>query len=105
MDATFSKIDKIDPTYLRRSPRVDIMDETKINADQNTADRYYANKVEGPPNFISEIFFLTVAAHHYGLEAASSKLVQLQRDLKYMEKRLGEIESERQKFEHVSETQ
>lgn len=102
MDATFSKIDKIDPTYLRRCPRVHIKDETKINADQKTADDFYATKVEGPPNFISEIFFLTVAAHHYGLEAASSKLVQLQRDLKFMEKRLGEIESERQKFEHVS---
>ena len=102
MDATFSKVDKIDSTYLRKSPRINIKDETKINADQITADRFYAHKVEGSSNFISEIFFLTVAAHHYGSEAASSKLVQLQRDLKYMEKRLEEIENERQKFTHVS---
>ena len=102
MDATFSKVDKIDPSYLRKSPRIEIEDETKINADQNTADRFYADRIEGPSNFISEVFFLAVAAHHYGSEAASSKLVQLQRDLKFMEKRLEEIENERQKFVHVS---
>ena len=34
MDATFSKIDRIDVDYLRRKPRVDIREETKLNADQ-----------------------------------------------------------------------
>ena len=102
MDATFSKIDRIDPSYFQRSPRIDIEDETKISADQSTATSFYANKPDGPVNFISELFFLTVAAHHYGLEAANSKLIQLQKNLKFMEKRLEEIESERQKFSHVS---
>ncbi len=102
MDATFSKIDRIDVTYLRRSSRINIEDETKINADQSTSDQFYSQKLDGAPNFISEVFFLTVAAHHYGTEAANTKLSQLQKDLKYLEKKVEEFEAERSKFAHVS---
>ncbi|KAF1849592.1 ubiquitin fusion degradation protein-like protein UfdB [Cucurbitaria berberidis CBS 394.84] len=98
MDATFSKIDRIEIDYLRRSPRVDIKDETKINADQQTSDEFYSHKVEGTNNFISEVFFLTVAAHHYGTEAANSKLSSLQKDVKWLEKELAKMEPERHKY-------
>jgi ubiquitin conjugation factor E4 B len=98
MDATFSKIDRIDIDYLRRSPRVDIQDETKINADQKTSDDFYSTKASGTNNFISEIFFLTVAAHHYGLEAANTKLSTLQKDVKWLEKELVKLEPERPKY-------
>lgn len=98
MDATFSKIDRIDIDYLRRSPRVDIQDETKINADQKTSDDFYSTKASGTNNFISEVFFLTVAAHHYGLEAANSKLSSLQKDVKWLEKELAKLEPERPKY-------
>ena len=98
MDATFSKIDRIEIDYLRRSPRVQIEDETKINADQKTSDEFYGNKASGTNNFISEIFFLTVAAHHYGLEAANSKLSSLQKDVKWLEKELVKLEPERPKY-------
>lgn len=102
MDANFSKIDRIDVEYFRRAPRVDIKDETKINADQAKADAYYANKVGGTSNFISEVFFLTLAAHHYGNEAANSKLKNLERDIKYYEKQLALMEAERPKVANVS---
>ncbi|KAL6706155.1 Ubiquitin conjugation factor E4 [Coniothyrium glycines] len=98
MDATFSKIDRIDIDYLRRSPRVDIKDETKINADQKTSDEFYATKAEGTNNFITEVFFLTVAAHHYGTEAANSKLSSLQKDVKWLKKELVKMEAERPKY-------
>ncbi|CAI9632749.1 unnamed protein product [Alternaria burnsii] len=98
MDATFAKIDRIDIDYLRRSPRVDIQDETKINADQKTSDEFYSTKVSGTNNFISEVFFLTVAAHHYGLEAANTKLSTLQKDVKWLEKELVKLEPERSKY-------
>ncbi|KAG9190498.1 ubiquitin conjugation factor E4 B [Alternaria panax] len=98
MDATFSKIDRIDIDYLRRSPRVDIQDETKINADQKTSDEFYSTKASGTNNFISEVFFLTVAAHHYGLEAANTKLSTLQKDVKWLEKELVKLEPERVKY-------
>lgn len=97
MDNDFSKVDKIDIKYLKRKPRVDIKDETKINADQATADAYYGNSEEGESNFISEAFFLTIAAHHYGSEALNSQLKNLDRDIKYLEKRVQAMEAERVK--------
>lgn len=98
MDATFSKISKIDIDYLRRNPRVNITDETKINADQNASDKFYATKAEGTSNFISEVFFLTLAAHHYGSDAIAIKLRNLEKDIKYFEKQIAQLQSERLKF-------
>ena len=98
MDASFSKIDRIDVDYLRRSPRVDIKDETKLNADQNASDKFYSDPAEGTSNFISEIFFLTLAAHHYGTESANSMLSTLDKELKRMRKHLEEVEIDRHKW-------
>lgn len=98
MDASFSKIDRIDIDYLRRSPRVDITDETKINADEKLSEEFYSTKADGASNFISEVFFLTVAAHHYGTEAANSKLTSLQKDVKWLKKELEKFETERHKY-------
>ena len=102
MDAKFGKIEKIDVDYLRRNPRVDISDETKINVDQKASDEFYANKAEGTNNFISEIFFLTVAAHHYGTEAAQTRMTMMQKQVKRMEKDLTQFEAERHKYVNVS---
>ena len=98
MDATFSKIDRIDVDYLRRSPRIDIEEETKLNADQKRSDEFYSNPASGQSNFISEIFFLTLAAHHYGTEAANHTLSQMEKDLKHMEKQVATLEADRPKF-------
>ena len=98
MDASFSKIDRIDVDYLRRTPRVEIKDETKVNADQNTSDAFYSRHAEGSSNFISEAFFLTLAAHHYGTEAANASLSTLEKELKRMKKHIEEIELDRHKW-------
>ena len=98
MDNQFTKIDRIEVDYFRRSPRVNIAEETKLNADQNSSDKFWGTPAEGKSNFISEAFFLTLAAHHYGTEAASHTLNQLEKDLKRMEKHLEEIELDRHKF-------
>lgn len=98
MDSDFSKVDKIDVRYFKRKPRVNIKDETKLNADQATADKYYSEKVEGGSNFISEAFFLTLAAHHYGSESLNSQLKNLDRDIKYLEKHVKAMEAERPKL-------
>ncbi|KAK7423890.1 Ubiquitin conjugation factor E4 [Neonectria punicea] len=101
MDNDFSKIDKIDDDYFRKTPRVDIKDETKLNADQAYSDEYYSKTLPGDPNFISEAFFLTLAAHHYGSEACNSQLKNLDRDIKYLEKHLKAMEAERPKVANV----
>ncbi|GAB7361463.1 hypothetical protein MBLNU230_g1519t1 [Neophaeotheca triangularis] len=98
MDATFSKIEKIDFEYLRRSPRVDISDETKINVDQAASDEFYSQKAGGTSNFISEVFFLTVAAHHYGTESAQTRMQTLRKTVKRMEKDEVAVETERHKY-------
>jgi len=98
MDATFSKIDRVDIDYLRRHPRVDIKDETKINATQEESDEFYKEPLEGKSHFISELFFLTVAAHHYGSEAARNMLKDMDRELKHMAKQIEQFETERHKY-------
>jgi ubiquitin conjugation factor E4 B len=98
MDSTFSKVGRIDVNYFRRNPRVDIKDETKLNADQAQSDAFYATKVEGESNFITELFFLTLAAHHYGSEAANSKMKNIDRDIKHYEKNIAMMEAERHKL-------
>ncbi|KAJ5889952.1 hypothetical protein N7504_010762 [Penicillium tannophilum] len=98
MDASFSKIDRIDAEYLHRDSRVDMSDETKINADQHESDAFYSKKAEGTSNFITEIFFLTVAAHHYGSESLTSKLEQLEKDLRHMESTITKFELERHRW-------
>lgn len=98
MDSTFSKVGRIDVDYFRRNPRIDIKDETKLNADQAQSDAFYAQKLDGESNFITDIFFLTLAAHHYGSEAANSKMKNLDRDIKYYEKNIAMMEAERHKL-------
>lgn len=102
MDTSFSKVDRIDIDYFRRAPRVDIRDETKINADQAKSDAYYAQKVPGASNFISEVFFLALAAHHYGSEAANTKLKNLEREIKNVERHVERMEAERPNVANVS---
>jgi ubiquitin conjugation factor E4 B len=101
MDNDFSKVDRIDVRYFRQKPRVDINDETKINADQATADEFYSQKEPGEPNFITEVFFLTLAAHHYGSEAANAQLKNLDREIKYLDKHLKAMEEERVKVVNI----
>ena len=98
MDATFTKIDRIDVNYLKRNPRIKVRDETKINADQQTSDAFYDQTVDGESNFISEIFFLTVAAHHYGSESLTSKLQQIEKDLRHMQKQIDKFEADRHRW-------
>ncbi|KAK5090159.1 Ubiquitin conjugation factor E4 [Lithohypha guttulata] len=98
IDARFTKIDRPQLDYFRRSPRVDITDETKLNATDEESQKFYSTSIEGQNNFISEVFFLTVAAHHYGLEATRKTLKDMERELKHMEKQLAQFEEERQKY-------
>lgn len=95
VDATFSKIDKIDPLYFKKSERVDIKEEVKLDADQNTFNAYIEDRIEGTPNFISEVFYLNVACHYYGLGGAMHSVGQLGNDIKDLERHLSQLETER----------
>jgi ubiquitin conjugation factor E4 B len=101
MDTSFSKMDRINADYFRQKPRLDIGDETKLNADQAASDAFYESPAPGNPHFISEIFFLTLASHHYGLEGVVSRLKTLEREIKFYEKNIAVLEDERRKFLNV----
>ncbi|KAK2871908.1 hypothetical protein FQN49_002715 [Arthroderma sp. PD_2] len=98
MDAAFTKIDRIELEYLQRNPRIQMRDETKVNADQETSDAFYDKTADGTSNFITEVFFLTVAAHHYGSESLTSKLSDLDRHLRDMQSQIERFELERHRW-------
>ena len=98
MDNTWDKIDRIQVEYFRRNHRVDIKEETKIDADQEHSDAFYATKLEGENNFITEIYFLALAGHQYGSEATQNKLKELEKQAKRLEQRLELLTAERPKI-------
>jgi ubiquitin conjugation factor E4 B len=60
----------IKDSFLFLSGRLDIQEDTRINADQHGADEFtndLKQSSENQSNFVSEIFFLTFAYHHYGI--------------------------------------
>ncbi|KAI0823925.1 ubiquitin conjugation factor E4 [Trametes gibbosa] len=79
MDATYSKMDRIDPAYYARSMRIDLNDETRINATNEEAEQWRKQQTPAtaPPNFITEIFYLALAASHIGQQ----KIVNVLEDL------------------------
>ncbi|KAJ6264294.1 Ubiquitin conjugation factor [Drechslerella dactyloides] len=98
MDATYTKVDKIDVRYFKQNPRVQIREETKINSDQASSDAFYEAVLEGKPNFNSEVFFLNVVAHHVGYIASINNAVNLSHHLSDLEKNLERLEHERERF-------
>ncbi|CAK7232485.1 Ubiquitin conjugation factor E4 [Sporothrix bragantina] len=98
MEASFSRMERIEIDYLRRKPRVDISDETKLNADQAQADAFYAKPAEGESKFVSELFFLNMASHHYGTGAAGQKYKDMDREIKHMEQQFAMLEEEKKKL-------
>ncbi|KAG6900051.1 hypothetical protein C0993_003682 [Termitomyces sp. T159_Od127] len=69
MDANYSKMDRIDPIFYAQSSRINLKEETRIKATSDEAaewERAHRNSTAPEPNFISNIFYLTVAMSHYG---------------------------------------
>ncbi|KAK6339107.1 hypothetical protein TWF696_009891 [Orbilia brochopaga] len=98
MDATYTKVDKIDVRYFKQHPRINIREETKINSDQAASDAFYENAIEGKPNFNSEVFFLNVAAHHVGYIASINNASNLSHHLSELEKNLERLEQSRPRY-------
>ncbi|CAK7264291.1 Ubiquitin conjugation factor E4 [Sporothrix epigloea] len=98
MEASFARMERIEIDYLRRKPRIDISDETKLNADQAQADAFYAKTAEGETKFVSELFFLNMASHHYGTGAAGQKFKDMDREIKHMEEQFAVLEEEKKKL-------
>ncbi|KAG6820711.1 hypothetical protein H0H93_012764 [Arthromyces matolae] len=87
-------MDRIDPLFYARSPRIDLREETRIKATSDEAaewERAHKEPNAPEPNFISNIFYLTIALSHYGylktIQTANSlakHLEDLKRHLDYI---------------------
>ncbi|KAF8517435.1 ubiquitin elongating factor core-domain-containing protein [Hysterangium stoloniferum] len=93
MDARYSKLNRIDPDYYRRSQRLDISDETRLKATSDDAAKWVDDAMPSsdPPNFITEVFFITVALNHYGLVRTTQEYDQLGKELDQMQRYLDTI--------------
>lgn len=94
MDASFSKIDKVDVGYYKNSGRIDITDETKVRATKEEADAYYAGE-QVSANFISDLFFLLNAFQHIGMVKTIGNRIQAEKSMGELEKELKHAEAAR----------
>ncbi|KAG5438977.1 hypothetical protein PCANB_002307 [Pneumocystis canis] len=102
IDINYTKIDKIDINYFKKKPRIDIMKETKLNADEKTSELFYKDKIDDIPNFISEIFFLNVAYHYYGLNTAMLNHEHIMKMISDLQKQYDILESQKSHWTNVT---
>ncbi|KAI0365724.1 ubiquitin conjugation factor E4 [Pilatotrama ljubarskyi] len=96
MDATYSKMDRIDTTYYAHSPRIDLNDETRINATNDEAEQWRKEHATpaSPPNFITEIFYLTLAASHIGQQKIVNTVEELARQYDEIRRHLDTLNAD-----------
>ncbi|EFP85768.2 uncharacterized protein PGTG_11097 [Puccinia graminis f. sp. tritici CRL 75-36-700-3] len=96
LDSQYSKIDKVDPLYFKRSTRLNIREETKINATLQESEDFLGSSTNPEPvNFISEIFFLNVAIFRLGILTIAKNWNTKARDIEDMKKELVRAEADR----------
>ncbi|KAG4304130.1 hypothetical protein PORY_002494 [Pneumocystis oryctolagi] len=98
IDVNYVKIDKIDIDYFKKKPKIDIMKETKLNADEKTSELFYKDKIDKSSNFISEIFFLNVAYHYYGLSTAMHNHENIMKMISDLKKQYDILESQKSEW-------
>ncbi len=99
MDASFSKIDKIDPLYYKHSDRIDVLEETKMSATQAEANEFYQKAADGSPagpapNFISEVFFLTIAMQHVGVMHSIKAHKNIGQNINHYRREVADMEAD-----------
>ncbi|KZT65802.1 hypothetical protein DAEQUDRAFT_746846 [Daedalea quercina L-15889] len=95
MDANYTKIDRIDSAYYAHSSRIDLKEETRINATSEEAEQWrQQTSATAPPNFISDVFYLTLAVNHYGYQKTISTFEDLARQYDEMNRHLEMLEGD-----------
>ncbi|KAF8631028.1 hypothetical protein AX15_002639 [Amanita polypyramis BW_CC] len=97
MDANYTKMDRIDPLFFVNSSRISIKDETRIKATSEEATKWEErnhNPMAPEPNFISNIFFLTIATSHFGYLKTISTYNNLGKLLEDIQRHLGWLQGD-----------
>jgi ubiquitin conjugation factor E4 B len=90
-------MDKIDPLYFANSSRIDLKEETRIKATSEEANQWeeeHKNPAAPPSNFISNIFYLTIAMSHYGYVKTIQNYTGLARHLDDIQRHLEMVEGD-----------
>ncbi|KZW03235.1 hypothetical protein EXIGLDRAFT_243210 [Exidia glandulosa HHB12029] len=98
MDAKYSKLDRIDTTYLGRSSRVDVSQQTRLKGTSDDVTKWKETlpPQDAPPNFITEIFYLTAAYSHLGMQKAITNRDRLLKEYQKLRRELRDAEDVRQ---------
>ncbi|KAF9533152.1 ubiquitin elongating factor core-domain-containing protein [Crepidotus variabilis] len=94
IDANYTKMDRIDRLYFAQSTRIDLKEETRIKATSEEAQEWedaHKDPSVPPPNFISDIFYLTIAMTHYGYLKTISSYNDLNKHLEDIQRHLDFI--------------
>nr|KAJ3420144.1 hypothetical protein HK105_006035 [Polyrhizophydium stewartii] len=100
MDMRYSKLALIDQNYLTHSSRLDMTDVTRVLADQDAVNAFVAgwraaNPSPPPANFISEVFYLTLALHHFGTLSTMRYYASFNKELDEMRKQASKFKAAR----------
>ncbi|KAF7298968.1 U-box domain-containing protein [Mycena indigotica] len=97
IDARYEKMDRIDPLFYARSPRIDLKEETRIKATSEEAAAWaeaQQDTTAAAPNFVSNIFYLTIAMSHYGILHTISTYNDFGKHLEELQRHLDMINAD-----------
>ncbi|TPX62156.1 hypothetical protein PhCBS80983_g00746 [Powellomyces hirtus] len=100
MKNQYSKLHLIDPDYFNYSDRLDISEQTRINADKEHYEQYLRDWRERNPSptsahFVADVFFLTLGFHHYGLMSSIRSFGQIVKQTEELRKHVEKLKVER----------
>lgn len=97
LDSSFSKLNLIDAEYLKACRRFSPKHPTKLNSTPEEEKAYYDEnqQQEGKPsNFVTEVFFMTLAFHHLSVHRSFLTLKDINRNIKELQKAVEEMKAE-----------
>jgi ubiquitin conjugation factor E4 B len=96
LDHRYSKQHLIHDHYLLLSSRLDVSDDTRINADKTAVDEFIKTIPSSPSfNFVTEIFYMTLAYHHYGALSIIRHSGNMTKHIQRMKEQLDKLISDR----------
>ncbi|KAK0557132.1 Ubiquitin conjugation factor E4 [Tilletia horrida] len=103
MDARYSKIDRIDPDYLRIQKRFDISELTRLRATEQEAKEWVESAAPpaAAPNFITEVFYFTVRLANLGLGKTVRSYDDREKELGRLKQRMQEYEADRASWQNT----
>lgn len=94
MDASYTKIDRIELFFHARSSRIDVKNEICIKPTQEETlewENAHRDPLAPEPNFVTNIFYITIAMSHYGYLKTLQSYSNLSTHLDYLQRHLDMI--------------